>query len=470
MLESCLMTRYPKNEKTRKWTPLELKAIPPEWKGDTLSDGEGLSGTVRVNSKGDVAVRFQYIFRIGNKTAFYQCGTFPTNDLSTIRENRDQAKKLVSQGIDPRAKKEADKVEARLKVEATLKAEAETRTQMLTFGDLFNVWVKDGVNRADKNKSLLMLFRNHALPTLEKITIKNLSENDLRKTYRKIISTGKQRTAVALSNDIRQMLRWAEKRQPWRLLLADGNPSDLVDVEKLLSQDYSEERTRVLSAAEIRTLHNIFEFSADNYKNADCKYDVERPLIKESQIALWICLSTLCRIGELLLTEWSHVNFKDRTWFIPKENVKGTRKNKQSQFVYLSDFALAQFEHLHALTGNSKWAFPAKNKDSHVCVKSVSKQVGDRQTQFKMRTKELKNRVNSNTLVLGNQEWTPHDLRRTGATMMQELKVPLDVIDRCQNHVLAGSKVRRHYMHYEYADEKQDAWAKLGKRLEEIIT
>lgn len=469
MLERNQMTRYPKNEKTRKWTPLELKAVPPEWKGDVLSDGEGLSGTVRVNSNGDVSIRFQYIFRLGKKTAFYQCGTFPTNDLSTIRENRDHAKKLVSEGIDPRAKKEADKIEARLKIEATLKAEAEARTQMLTFGDLFEAWIKDGVNRADQNKNLIMLFRNHALPSLGKITIKNLSENDLRKTYRKIISTGKQRTAVALSNDIRQMLRWAEKRQPWRLLLADGNPSDLVEVEKLLSQDYSEERTRVLSASEIRMLHNIFKDSADNYNNADCKYDVERPLIKESQLALWICLSTLCRIGELLLTEWTHVNFKDRTWFIPKENVKGTRKNKQSQLVYLSDFALLQFQELHKLTGHSKWAFPAKNKDSHVCVKSVSKQVGDRQTQFKMRSKELKNRVNSNTLVLGDQEWTPHDLRRTGATMMQELKVSLDVIDRCQNHVLAGSKVRRHYLHYEYADEKRDAWNKLGKKLQEII-
>ena len=469
MSESTEMTRFPKNEKTRKWTPLELKAVPAEWKGDTLSDGEGLSGTVRVDSKGNVSIRFQYVFRLGKKTAFFQCGTFPTVDLATIRENRDYAKKLVSEGVDPRAKKEADKVEARLKVEATLKADAEAKTQMLTFGDLFEVWIKDGVNRADQNKSLLMLFRKHALPSLEKITIKKLSENDLRKTYRQIVSTGKQRTAVALSNDIRQMLRWAEKRQPWRLLLADGNPSDLVEVDKLLSQDYSEERTRVLSTSEIRMLHSIFKDSAEDYKNADCKYDVERPLIKESQIALWICLSTVCRIGELLLTEWSHINFKDRTWFIPKENVKGTRKNKQSQLVYLSDFSLAQFQHLHALTGHSKWAFPAKNKESHVCVKSVSKQVGDRQTQFKMRTKELKNRVNSNTLVLGNQEWTPHDLRRTGATMMQELKISLDVIDRCQNHVLAGSKVRRHYMHYEYADEKREAWARLGKKIEDII-
>ena len=28
-----------------------------------------------------------------------------------------------------------------------------------------------------------------------------------------------------------------------------------------------------------------------------------------------------------------------------------------------------------------------------------------------------------------------------------------DVIDRCQNHVLAGSRVRRHYLKHDYADE-----------------
>ena len=122
------------------------------------------------------------------------------------------------------------------------------------------------------------------------------------------------------------------------------------------------------------------------------------------------------------------------------------------------------------MTNDSKWAFPATNNTSHICVKSVSKQVGDRQTQFKKRTKNLSNRVNNNSLVLGEKDWTPHDLRRTGATMMQELKIPLDVIDRCQNHILAGNRVRRHYLHYEYADEKREAWHKLGNRLEAILT
>ena len=77
--------------------------------------------------------------------------------------------------------------------------------------------------------------------------------------------------------------------------------------------------------------------------------------------------------------------------------------------------------------------------------------------------------MESNSLVLGDTEWTPHDLRRTGATMMQKLKVHRDVINLCQNHVI-GTKVDRVYLLDEYAEEKREAWQKLGCKLEEILS
>ncbi|MGZ3196670.1 MAG: site-specific integrase [Croceibacterium sp.] len=196
-----------------------------------------------------------------------------------------------------------------------------------------------------------------------------------------------------------------------------------------------------------------------------------RPLQIESQAALWICLSTACRIGELLMSEWRHVNLDTATWFIPKENVKGSRGKKQDQLVFLSPFALSQFRALHALTDQTRWCFPGRGEEQHVDVKSISKQVDDRQHRFKDR-KDLHNRRNDNSLVLSkgiNGEWTPHDLRRTAATMMQALGVTPEVIDRCQNHVLAGSRVRRHYLTHEYANEKREAWIKLGLAIESLL-
>ena len=78
---------------------------------------------------------------------------------------------------------------------------------------------------------------------------------------------------------------------------------------------------------------------------------------------------------------------------------------------------------------------------------------------------------NDDSLVLDggrHGEWTPHDLRRTAATMMQSIGISPDVIDRCQNHVLPGSRVRRHYLHHDYAAEKRAAWQALGRRLEAV--
>ena len=49
--------------------------------------------------------------------------------------------------------------------------------------------------------------------------------------------------------------------------------------------------------------------------------------------------------------------------------------------------------------------------------------------------------------------------------MMQALGISLELIDRCQNHVLPGGKVRRHYMLHDYADEKRAAWAALGNKI-----
>jgi len=461
------MTRYPKSGKGSKWTIKELAAIKPEWKGDTLSDGEGLSGEVRFS--GSVSIHFRYAFKWADKVAWHYCGSYPANDMTAIRDERNKSRDLVKAGIDPRANKKVVKIEAQAAIVEVIRADEQKRTEALTFNDLYKIWIKDGVNRSDGNKYITQSFGKHAIPVLGNIEVRHLTENHLRDVYRAIIAAGKTATAVELSKDIGQMLRWAEKRKPWRALLIDGNPAELVDIKQLVPNDYTKERKRQLSIEEIIKLQTIFATTAQDYADAAQKTGTERPLKKEAQIALWLCLGTLCRIGELLMTEWKHVNFEQRTWFIPAANTKGERGRKCDQLVYLSDFTLDQFKQLHALTGDSDWAFPARYKEGHVCEKTVSKQVGDRQVKFKSRTRKLQCRVENNSLVVGDEEWTPHDLRRTGATLMQKLKISREVVNLCQNHVI-GSKVDRVYLLDDYADEKREAWNKLGDRLEAILS
>jgi len=255
-------------------------------------------------------------------------------------------------------------------------------------------------------------------------------------------------TIRLLATNIKQMLRWAEKRQPWRGLLIEGNPADLVDVTTLLEPDYQGYRERVLSDDEIRALHA----------------GLQRPLpanvgytVRHIPFCVWLCLSTLCRIGELVAAKWEHIDWQAGTWLIPATHTKGKRGKRQAQLVFLSAFALSQLKQLHKETGDSIYCFPDESGQAHMPRSAASTSVDRYQKEGDYYP------------VLSGGHWTLHDMRRTGATMMQSLGIPLEVIDRCQNHVLAGSRVRRHYLHHEYAKEKGQAWQALGEHLEAII-
>jgi integrase len=71
----------------------------------------------------------------------------------------------------------------------------------------------------------------------------------------------------------------------------------------------------------------------------------------------------------------------------------------------------------------------------------------------------------TDSLALAGGQWRPHDLRRTGATLMAELGVLPDVIERCLNHT-EQTKVKRIYQRAQYEAPMREAWQKLGERLE----
>ncbi|NWL47478.1 integrase [Pseudomonas hunanensis] len=456
-----------------KITVKQLEALTHADDGITLREEGGLTAKVRAGVRGITAL-FRFEFKMGGAKRDHRLGSWPKKSLAQIRVERDAVKASVHQGIDPATARKASKIEAQAAVAATI-AEAERQAaENKTFADLFEAWLRDGVSRQDGNAELRRSFSKDVLPAIGDKPLRTVTEKDLLTILRSVKARGLNRTVVIRSKDIGQMLRWAEKRKPWRTLMVDGNPSDLVDVNKLLDHDYQEQRDRLLSIGEIQELQLVFTRLARDYEAlpAGQKYSGIRPVNSRVQCAVWICLSTLCRIGELLKSEWRHLDLEKGTWFVPAEATKGHKGKRQDHHIFLSKFALTQFKRLREETGHTPFCFPSKDESSHVDTKTVSKLIGDRQCCFKNRSNPLSGRHHDDSLVLsqGNKgEWTPHDLRRTGATMMQELGVTLEIIDRCQNHLLGGSKVRRHYLHYDYAKEKNEAWNILGERLENIL-
>ena len=455
-------------------TAKQLEALTAADDGRTLREDGGLVAKVRAGVHG-VTVQFRYDFKLDGLKRDQSLGSWPKKSLAQIRAYRDEVKATTTKGIDPTAARKAARIEARTAIAATI-AEAERQAaENKTVADLFDEWIRDGVARQDGNAELRRSFKKDVLPHIGKKPLRNLTEKDLLSVLRSVKARGLNRTVVIRSKDIGQMLRWGEKRKPWRSLMADGNPADLIDVSKLLDHDYEEQRDRLLSPDEIRELRDIFEHLERDYDALPVgqKYSGIRPVNVRVQCAMWICLSSLCRIGELLKAEWRHLDLEKGTWFIPAEATKGHKGKRQDHHVFLSAFSIEQFKRLQKETGHTPFCFPGKDGESHVDTKTVSKLIGDRQCRFKHRSKPLSGRHHDDSLVLSKGakgEWTPHDLRRTGATMMQELGVTLEIIDRCQNHLLGGSKVRRHYLHHDYAKEKTEAWQLLGDRLRAILS
>jgi integrase len=364
------------------------------WRGDSLADSNGLVGTVRTGDADAITVHWRCAFKREGRVAWHYCGTWPLVSLEGIRATRDAVRDALWRGADPNEKRQADRIVERERVRASIAANQRRRAEDATVEEMARAWRKTGVLRKDGNAELRRVFEKDLLSRFGYRPVRLATEQDLRDAPSAIVARSAHRVAVRLWRDLRQMFAWAEKRQPWRKLLIDGNPAELVRIETIVpvDGDMSNVRERTLNASEMQELRDIFRRMEVDFERADDKRRAVRPLQAESQHAIWIALGTLCRIGELLMTRWKHMDLDAATWFIPKENAKGARGKKQDQLVFLSAFSLRQFKALHALTSATERCFPSRDGSIHVDVKTASKQIGGRQHRFKDR-KTLKGRA-----------------------------------------------------------------------------
>lgn len=455
-------------------TMLELKALGTADHGRRLTDGGSLKGKVYVARDGAVSVQFRFAYKFGGKFREVLVGTWPKSDITTIRKDRDALRVKIQSGIDPveqsqlareqvhadreaerlrlaadRAaellKIEADKQEAVHKQQLRLQALAEKSARM-TVRSLFDQWQRlELIQRADKGSEALRSFERDVFPLIGSLAAADVSKAHIQEIVDTIKSraTATQnmvRTAKKTLADMRQMFGFALDRD-----YVDADPTARVKKARIGADV---ERDRVFSEAEMILLFQKLPKAG---------------LSATSQLALQIQLATAARIGEVLAARWEHVDFERRMLTLP------ATKNGKRHDIWLSDFALCQLKALHENTGLTPWLFPAmqpkKNQPDfadHVCVKTVTKQVGDRQRPGKVpmsgRSKDV------DALVLPGGKWTPHDLRRTAATTMAELGALPDVVEKCLNHTEVG-KVKRIYQRAQYEGPMREAWKLLGSRL-----
>lgn len=417
-----------------------------------ISDGNGLYLRVRSGNAPKVWV---FRFTLKGKTKKIQLGTYPLLSLASAREEAIQLTSLTKQGIDPveERKREAQQKED----QAAAKAKAiAAQASRLTIRDLFERWASvDLTRRKDGGAEVRRMFEKDVLPKLGSMAVEDVRKGHITGVVDTLLARGVTRMAKLIFALMRQMFRFAVDRD-----IIEFEPSASIRKAKIGGKDT--ERERVLTEEEIKVL---------------VKQIGDAGLLDSTEAAIWIALSTCCRIGELLAARWEHVDFEKRTWWIPPS----ASKNGKEHTVYFSDFTLRQFLMLNFAASEQlikrkktdhtakliPWIYPNRHSNGGVCSKTVTKQLGDRQRPGLKPMKGRAKAEKSSALALIGGRWGPHDLRRTGATMMVMLGVLPEVAERCLNHT-EQNRVKRIYQRHSYENEMREAWHILGKRLDQL--
>jgi integrase len=433
-----------------KITTKALEALRPSDHGKRIADGDRMFGIVRAvkNDPEAVSVDFEWRYNFASKVRQVRIGAWPRMTLKAIRDERDTLKGKIKDGIDPlaekeadRLKKQADQIEAK-QTQIDRLQELAAKDARMTVRGLFELWQRtDLKKRQDGGSEALRAFEADVFPLIGDVAAADVTKAHIQRIIDTMLSRGVKRMTERVFSDLRQLFGFALDRDH-----IEADPTARIKKHKIGG---STERERVLSEAELIEFFKLLLTSGLN---------------KTSQNALLISLSTVSRIGETLKAHWHHIDLQRRTWTQPELSAAGRfTKNGKRHVIQLNDIALRAFEALHQHSGLTPWVFPNARLNGPVDLKTVSKQVADRQRggsePMRGRTKQ------TNSLALAGGKWTPHDLRRTGATLMGELGVLSEVIGRCLNHT-EPTKVKRIYQRAQYEAPMREAWQRLGDRLD----
>jgi integrase len=394
-----------------------------------LQDGGGLRVEV-TEAGGRRVARFVYRFRLGTGRVDMRLGSWPDKSLADLRALRDQARALVKQGTDPRQAAKTEKAEAERQ-----KAEAAAR---LTVRGMFEKFDKLHLRRAckDGGAEVRRYFDRDVLPALGDLPVEELGRRHVAALVDGALERGAPRVAQMLLGYVRQFCRWGQARG-----YLDTDPTAALSKASIKTNG---PRERVLSDAELRELARRLP---------------DAGLPAWGLPAVGFLLATAARVGELLRARWEHIDLERREWTIPEANAK----NGRAHVVDLSGFAVARLTELAQLR-EGPWVVAGREPEKPADEKALAKVLKDRQRPEGVKPLTNRTKRHSQSLALPGGLWTPHDLRRTAATLMQGLGVAPAVIEKCLNHAEPRRLVAV-YQRHDYRAERRDAFNRLGDHL-----
>lgn len=387
-------------------TDTKVRSAKPQEKEYTLVDGDGMFLLIHPN--GSKYWRFR--FRFGGKQHLMAFGVYPETSLADARQKREEARRLVAAGIDPREHKRA------VKEEQTKEA--------ITFESVARDWHATNKKWSeDHSRRVLKSLEDNLFPAIGKRSIEELKTRDLLAPIKVVEATGRLEIASRLQQRTTAIMRYAVQSG-----LIDYNPA-----QEMAGAVASSNRVH-RPALELKRLPELLR-RIDGYTG--------RPL---TRLAVELTLLIFIRSSELRFARWSEIDFETAMWTIPaeREAIEGVKhsqrgsKMRTPHLVPLSRQALDILKQVHKFSGNRDFVF-----------------VGDHNPRKPM----SENTVNKALRVMGYDtkvEVCGHGFRTMACSSLIESGLwSRDAVERQMSHMERNS-VRAAYIHKaEHLDERR---------------
>jgi integrase len=344
-------------------------------------------------------------YRFNDKRKTLALGVYPEIGLKLAREKRDEARRLLAEGIDPGELRKVTKATSKLSAANSFEAVAQE-----WFAKYQPTWSEGHATR------IIRRLERDIFPWLGNRPIAEITAPELLASLQRIEKRDAIETAHRAMQNCGQVFRYAVATGR-----AERNPA--ADLVGAIAPAVKTSFPTITDPSKIAELLRAI----DGYKGSFI-----------TQCALKLAPLVFVRPGELRKAEWSEFDLEHQLWTIPAERMKMREKH----FVPLSQQAVAILTELQALTGSRQYVFPG--------ARTNGRPMSD-------------NTVNAALRRLGysKEDMTGHGFRHMASTLLNEQGWNRDAIERQMAHAERNS-IRATYNYAEYLPERtkmMQSWA-----------
>lgn len=389
-------------------TQVERAKYDPNGKNE-LNDGNGLF--LQLMTVGSKIWRFRYNHPTTNKRTKTTIGNYPEITLAQARQQREEWRALLAQGIDPQTHK------ARLEREQEL-AEANT---FLAVAEKWRAKKQGEITEKTLAKYWSSL-RLHIFPFIGMYPINEIVPTLALIPLQRVEQRNNIDMANRLASYINEILNFAVNGG-----LIPFNPC--LRMNKTLKQPKKENNPRIKSE------------ELPEFMQALAQANIE----PQTRALIQFQMLTMTRPSEASGAKWEEIDLSARLWTIPAERMKA----REPHTVPLSTQAVKILEKLQPVTGRFTYVFP-KHGSNNAPMNSSSANMAIKRMGY-----------------AGRQ--TAHGLRGLARTYLAEQNTNHEHAEACLAHKTGGN-VSLAYNHATYLEQRKAIMQKWGDFVEQSAT